>query len=115
MIKEKKMKMSQTYRVGSAPQKSNLARRGMMQCAGLIVLACTLVIGAPRSAQAQASGNGTTQAAPPITGVIGKVQSFSGSTLEVQTPSGVVHIEVSQPLTTYKQTPSDLSHVTPAS
>src|SRR6266478_525882 len=55
------------------------------------------------------------QAAPPISGVIGKVQSFTGSSLEVQTPSGVVHVDVKQPLTTYKQIPSDLSHVTAAS
>jgi hypothetical protein len=41
------------------------------------------------------------QAAPPISGVIGKVQSFTGSSLDVQTPSGVVHVEVKQPLTTY--------------
>src|SRR5713101_7583808 len=55
------------------------------------------------------------KAAPPISGVIGKVQSFTGSSLDVQTPSGVVHVEVKQPLTTYKQLPSDLSHVTSAS
>jgi len=55
------------------------------------------------------------QAAPPISGVIGKVQSFTGSSLDVQTPSGVVHVDVKQPLTTYKQIPSDLSHVTAAS
>jgi hypothetical protein len=55
------------------------------------------------------------QAAPPISGVIGKVQSFTGSSLEIQTPSGVVHVDVKQPLTTYKQIPSDLSHVTSAS
>src|SRR5882762_854496 len=55
------------------------------------------------------------QAAPPISGVIGKVQSFTGSSLDVQTPSGVVHVDVKQPLTTYKQKPSDLSHVTSAS
>src|SRR6266481_4679276 len=54
-------------------------------------------------------------AAPPISGVIGKVQSFTGSSLDVQTPSGVVHVDVKQPLTTYKQMPSDLSHVTSAS
>ena len=53
--------------------------------------------------------------APPIAGVIGKVQSFTGSSLDVQTPSGVVHVDVKQPLATYKQIPSDLSHVTPAS
>jgi hypothetical protein len=55
------------------------------------------------------------KAAPPISGVIGKLQSFSGSSLDVMTSSGAVHIAVKQPLTTYKQIPSDLSHVTPAS
>src|SRR6478672_7567561 len=55
------------------------------------------------------------QAAPPIPGVIGKVQSFTGSALDIQTPSGVVHVVVKQPLTTYKQMPSDLSHITSAS
>jgi hypothetical protein len=55
------------------------------------------------------------QAAPPIPGVIGKVRSFTGSSLDVQTPSGVIHVDVKQPLTTYKQIPSDLSHVTSAS
>jgi hypothetical protein len=52
--------------------------------------------------------------APPIDGVIGKLQSFSGSSLDLQTPSGVVHVIVKQPLTTYKQIPSDLSHVATA-
>src|ERR1700688_2819702 len=64
---------------------------------------------APNAAWAQV------QAAPPIPGVIGKVQSFTGSSLDVQTPSGVVQVDVKQPLTTYKQIPSDLSHVTSAS
>jgi hypothetical protein len=64
---------------------------------------------APNAAWAQV------QAAPPIPGVIGKVQSFTGSSLDVQTPSGVVHIDVKQPLITYKKVPSDLSHVTSAS
>ena len=109
------MKMSQTYRVGSTSEEPKSARRGMMQCASLITLACTLVIGATGSAEAQQIVSGTTQAAPPIAGIIGKVQSFTSSTLDVQTASGVVHIEVKQPLTTYKQTPSDLSHVTSAS
>ncbi len=52
------------------------------------------------------------QPAPPIAGVLGKVQTFTGSSLDVQTPSGVVHVIVKQPLATYKQIPSDLSHVT---
>src|SRR5689334_11976655 len=48
------------------------------------------------------------QPAPPISGVLGKVQSFTGSSLEVATPSGVVHVTVKRPLATYKQIPSDL-------
>jgi hypothetical protein len=83
----------------------------MMQRLGLTLLACTLAIGATSSA----SAGEATQAASPISGVIGKVQSFTGGSLDVQTPSGVVHIDVKQPLTTYKQIPSDLSHVTPES
>jgi hypothetical protein len=54
-----------------------------------------------------------TQPAPPLSGVLGKVQSFTGSSLDVATPAGVVHVKVTQPLATYKQIPSDLSHVTP--
>jgi hypothetical protein len=54
------------------------------------------------------------QAAPPIDGVIGKLQSFDGKTLVVGTASGVVNVIVKQPLTTYKQIPSDLSHVAAA-
>ena len=63
---------------------------------------------APHTVRAQA------KAAPPIDGVIGKLQSFSGSSLDVQTPSGVVHLIGQQPLTTYKQIPTDLSHVAAA-
>ena len=48
------------------------------------------------------------KAAPPIDGVIGKLQSFDGKSLDVATGSGVVHVAVKQPLTTYKQMPSDL-------
>jgi len=50
--------------------------------------------------------------APSISGVLGKIQSFTGSSLDVATPSGIVHVTVTQPLATYKQIPSDLSHVT---
>ena len=62
----------------------------------------------PHAIRAQA------KAASPIDGVIGKLQSFDGKSLDVQTPSGVVHVIVKQPLTTYKQIPSDLSHVAAA-
>ena len=55
------------------------------------------------------------QPVPPLSGVLGKVQSFTGSSLEVATPSGVVRVTITQPLATYKQIPSDLSHVTASS
>jgi hypothetical protein len=104
IIKEKKMNISQTYRADFAPQEPKSALRSVMPRLGLTLLACTLVIGA---AEAQ-------QAAPPIDGVIGKLQSFDGKSLDVVTPSGVVHVDIKQPLTTYKQIPSDLSHVATA-
>ncbi len=75
----------------------------------LVFVTLLAVQAAPNVAWAQA------QAAPPIPGVIGKVRSFTGSSLDVQTPSGVLHVDVKQPLTTYKQTPSDLSHVASSS
>ena len=105
ITKEKDMKISRTCRVESAPQEPKSALRGLMQHLGLTLLACTLAVGATEAQQV----------APPIAGVIGKVQSFTGSSLDVQTPSGVVHVDVKQPLTTYKQIPSDLSHVASAS
>src|SRR6202047_510373 len=51
------------------------------------------------------------KAVAPLSGLIGKVQSVTGSSIDVQTGSGVVHVNITQPLTTYKQIPSDLSHV----
>src|SRR6266849_1902765 len=55
------------------------------------------------------------KAVPPLSGVIGKVQSVTDSSIDVQTGSGVVHVGITRPLTTYKQIPSDLSHVTSTS
>jgi hypothetical protein len=105
IIKEKEMKISQKYRADSASHETKSAVRGVMQRLGLTLLACMLTIGA---AEAQ-------QAAPPIDGVIGKLQSFDGKSLDVMTPSGTVHVAVKEPLTTYKQIPSDLSHITASS
>ncbi len=75
-----------------------------------LVVYATLVaaVATPQAVWAQA------KAATPIDGVIGKLQSFDGKSLDVQTPSGVIHVIVKQPLTTYKQVPSDLSHVAAA-
>ncbi len=74
----------------------------------LAYIALLAALVTPATVRAQAKG------APPIDGVIGKLQSFDGKTLDVGTPSGVVHVIVKQPLTTYKQIPSDLSHVAAA-
>jgi hypothetical protein len=74
----------------------------------LVYVTLLAALATPHTIQAQA------KAAPPIDGVIGKLQSFDGKSLDVQTPSGVVHILVKQPLTTYKQIRSDLSHVAAA-
>jgi hypothetical protein len=97
--------LKEVYRSDSTSEKRKSALRGAIQNFGLTILVCVFAIGA---AEAQ-------QVAPPIPGVIGKVQSFTGSSLEVQTPSGVVHVGVKQPLKTYKQVPSDLAHVASAS
>jgi len=98
------MKISKSYLADFAAQDAKSTLRGVMQRLGLPLLAFTLVIGA---AEAQ-------QAAPPIDGVIGKLQSFDGKSLDVMTPAGAVHVAVKEPLTTYKQIPSDLSHVATA-
>jgi hypothetical protein len=74
----------------------------------LVCAALLAALATPHAIWAQA------KAVPPIDGVIGKLQSFDGKSLDVQTPSGVVHVVVKQPLTTYKQIPSDLSHVASA-
>ena len=74
-----------------------------LHLAAIFLLAAQVL---PNIARAQA------QPASPLAGVLGKVQSFTDSSLDVATPTGVIHVKVTQPLATYKQTPSDLNHVT---
>jgi hypothetical protein len=104
MIKEQVMKIPQTYQADSATQESKSALRGLMPRLSLTLLACTIAIGVA----------GAQQAAPPIEGVIGKLQSFDGKSLDLMTSSGAVHVAVKEPLRTYKQIPSDSSHVATA-
>jgi hypothetical protein len=78
-------------------------KRRTLPLAVVSLLAAELI---PNIARAQA------QPAAPLSGVLGKIQSFTGNSLDVATPSDVVHVTVTQPLATYKQIPSDLSHVT---
>jgi len=51
-------------------------------------------------------------AAPPIPGVVGKLKAVTNNSVEIQTKTGVVRVEIKQPLTVYREVPSDLSHVT---
>jgi hypothetical protein len=53
--------------------------------------------------------------APPLSSVKGKVQAITSNSLDVVSPSGVVHVKIKQPLKIYGRVPSDLSHVTSAS
>jgi len=69
---------------------------------GIVLLGVQLI---PTVASAQS------KPAPPISGVLGKIKSVTASSLEVATPTGVVHVSIKQPLATYKQIPSDLSHI----
>jgi hypothetical protein len=55
------------------------------------------------------------QTAPPISGVKGKLEAANHDSISIQTQSGIVRVAIEQPLTTYRQTPSDLSHVTSSS
>jgi hypothetical protein len=55
------------------------------------------------------------KAAPPIAGVKGRLQAVTSDSLDVVSPSGVVHVKIKQPLTVYGRVPSDLSHVTSTS
>jgi hypothetical protein len=55
------------------------------------------------------------KAAPPISGVKGKLQAVTNNSLDILSPSGLVHVKITRPLITYRQIPSDLSHVTPSS
>jgi hypothetical protein len=105
MMKEQEMKIPQTYQAGSSPQEYRSGLRGLMQHLSLTLFACAIAIGVA----------GAQQAAPPIEGVIGKLQSFDGKSLDVMTSAGAVHVAVKQPLTTYKQIPSELSHITASS
>jgi hypothetical protein len=97
------MKVTTSFNAVRVCGGSVVERHPLLPVAAVILLAAQLI---PNIAWAQA------QPAPPISGVLGKVQSFGGSSLDVATPSGVVHVKVTQRLATYKQIPSDLSHVT---
>ena len=51
-------------------------------------------------------------ATPPIPGVVGQLKVLTNNLVELQTKTGVARVEIKQPLTIYREVPSDLSHVT---
>ena len=57
-------------------------------------------------------GRASAQSVPPLSGVLGQVKSVTPNSIEIGTKSGVVSLEITQPVTTYRQIPSDLSQVT---
>ena len=83
-----------------------LRKHPLLHLAAVSLLAAQVI---PNIAWAQV------QPAPPLSGVLGKIQSITNTSLDVATPSGVVHVVIKQPLATYKQIPSDLNHVTSSS
>jgi hypothetical protein len=50
--------------------------------------------------------------APPISGALGQVQSVGDHSITIQNKTGLFHIVITQPLTTYHAVPSDLNHIT---
>ena len=48
----------------------------------------------------------------PISGALGQVQSVGDNSITIQNKSGLFHINITKPLTTYKVVPSDLNHIT---
>jgi hypothetical protein len=76
------------------------------QVADVIIEAANKPFTAPDAAHASA------QSVPPLSGVLGQVKSVTPNSIEIGTKSGIVSVEITQPLTTYRQVPSDLSQVT---
>ena len=73
------------------------------QVAAVIIEAANTPVTVPDAASAQA--------APPLLGVLGQIKSVTPNSIEIGTKSGIVNVEITQPLTTYQQVPSDLSQV----
>lgn len=48
---------------------------------------------------------------PPLSSVKGKLQAVTSDSLDVVSPSGVVHVKIKQPVKIYGRVPSNLSHL----
>jgi hypothetical protein len=58
------------------------------------------------------AGRADAQLVAPLSGVLGQIQSVANNSIGIQTKSGLVAVGITEPLTTYRQVPSDLKHVT---
>jgi pimeloyl-ACP methyl ester carboxylesterase len=76
------------------------------QVAAVIVEAANTPFAALAPARASA------QSVAPLSGVMGQVKSVTSNSIEIGTKSGIVSLGITQPLTTYRQVPSDLGQVT---
>lgn len=90
-----------TLATGHAPMLSK-----PKQVAAVIIEAANTPFTVLDAAQASASS------VPPLQGVFGEVKSVTPNSIEIGTKTGIVSVEIAQPLKTYQQVPSDLSQVT---
>jgi hypothetical protein len=112
-------------RVTEAGRGTRPVWRALLLVGACVVTACDQADPAPLAAAraappaSQAAPPGAAQpafqAAPPISGVLGKITAVATDSFDVQTKTGLVHVQTGGDLTTYEQAPSDLGHVTPSS
>jgi len=76
------------------------------------LVAAVIIEAANRPVTALDATGASAQSAPPLSGVMGQVKSVTPNSIEIGTKSGIVSLGITQPLTTYRQVPSDLSQVT---
>ena len=75
-------------------------------------VAAVIIEAADRPVTAFDAANASAPPVLPLSGVMGQVKSVTPSSIEIGTKSGIVSLGITQPLTTYRQVPSDLSQVT---
>jgi pimeloyl-ACP methyl ester carboxylesterase len=75
-------------------------------------VAAVIIEAAKKSVIALDTARAGAQSVPPLSGIMGQVKSVTPSSIEIGTKSGIVSLGITQPLTTYRQVPSDLSQVT---
>jgi pimeloyl-ACP methyl ester carboxylesterase len=75
-------------------------------------VAAVIIDAANKAGTALDAARASAQSVTPLSGVLGQVKSVTPNSIELGTKSGVVSIEIAQPVTAYRQIPSDLSQVT---